>query len=102
MFYFCEAFLTDPPPVPEEKIRTEIHPQHVQFVADGVEKGIVIFGGPKPSDGGAILIKAPSRKACQAFLDGDPMLIAGAQQYRITEFQIFEHNPCLDPILTEE
>ena len=36
---------------------------------------------------------------CQAFLAGDPMIKAGAQRYDITEFQIIEHNPCLDTLL---
>ena len=102
MFYICEAFPVSPLPVPEERIRDEIHPLHVQFVAAGVAVGTVVFGGPKPGGGGVILVKAPSMDSCRAFLDGDPMVKAGAQSFRITEFQIFEHAPCLDPILGHE
>ena len=102
MFYVCEGIPASPLPVPAEQIRDEIHPKHVRFVADGVEKGLVVFGGPKSGDGGILLIKAPSLDACQAFLRGDPMVIAGAQSYRISEFQIMEHDPCLDPLLADE
>ena len=102
MFYVCEGILSSPLPVSIELVRDELHPKHVQFIADGVEKGMVVFGGPKTGVGGIVLIKAPSLDACQAFLKDDPMVAAGAQNYRITEFQIVEHNPCLDPLLTEE
>ena len=102
MFYFCEAIPASPLPVSEEKVRDEIHPQHVQFVAKGVEKGDIVFGGPKTDVGGVILVKAPSLEACRAILADDPMLVAGAQSYRISEFLIMEHAPCLDPLLTEE
>ena len=99
MFYVCEGNLTSPLPVPVEQVRDELHPKHVQFIADGVEKGFVVFGGPKTGIGGIVLIKAPSLEDCQAFLAGDPMIKAGAQRYDITEFQIIEHNPCLDTLL---
>ena len=102
MFYVCEGILSSPLPVSIELVRDELHPKHVQFIADGVEKGMVVFGGPKTGVGGIVLIKAPSLDACQAFLKDDPMVAAGAQRYRITEFQIVEHNSCLDPLLTEE
>ena len=102
MFYVCEGILADPLPVSEAQVRDEIHPKHVQFVAEGVEKGVVVFGGPKTDVGGIILIKAPSLAACEAFLAGDPMVAAGAQRYRISEFRIMEHNACLDPLLSDE
>ena len=102
MFYICEAVPASPLPVPAEKVRDEIHPQHIRFVADGVEKGIVVFGGPKTDVGGVILMKAPSMAACRAFLAEDPMLIAGAQSYRIAEFRIIEHHPCLAALLADE
>ena len=101
MFYVCEGNLTSPLPVPVELVRDELHPKHVQFIADGVEKGFVVFGGPKTGIGGIVLIKAPSLDACQAFLNDDPMVVAGAQSYTITEFQIVEHNPCLEPLLAD-
>ena len=101
MFYLCEGIPASPLPVPEEKVREEIHPAHVRFVADGVEKGVVVFGGPKTDVGGLLLVKAPSLDACRAFLAGDPMLAAGAQDYRIMEFQIMEHAACLDPLLED-
>ncbi len=102
MFYVCEGNLVSPLPVPEVAVRETLHPKHVQFVADGVEKGVVVFGGPKPGSGGIVLLKAPSLDACRAFLRDDPLVKAGVQTYRITEFRIMEHNPCLDPLLTEE
>ncbi len=102
MFYVCEGNLVSPLPVPEARVRDEIHPKHVQFVAAGVEKGVVVFGGPKTGSGGFLLVKAPSLEACRAFLDGDPMVVAGAQTYRISEMRIMEHNPCLDPLLQDE
>jgi len=103
MFYICEATLSSPPPVPEERIRDEIHPAHVRFVADGVGKGIVVFGGPKTAGGGGVLlVRAASAAACRAFLDEDPMVRAGAHSFRVTEMRIFEHDPCLDPILRDE
>ena len=101
MFYLCEASPVPQPPVSAEMIRDEIHPQHVRFVADGVEAGIVVFGGPKTAGGGVILVKAPSLAGCRAFLATDPMVKAGASVFRVTEFQIFEHAPCLDPILSD-
>ena len=52
--------------------------------------------------GGVILIKAGSLAECRAFLAGDPMVVAGASHYRITEFLIKEHAPCLDPLLDGE
>ena len=99
MFYFGEAFLSDPMPVKDRDELMAIHDEHVRYVAKGAEQGVVIFGGPKAANGGVVLIKAPSLEDCQAFLAGDPMIKAGAQRYDITEFQIIEHNPCLDPLL---
>ena len=101
MFYVCEGNLTSPLPVSHALIRDELHPRHVQFIADGVDKGYVVFGGPKTGIGGIVLIKAASLEDCQAFLSQDPMVLAGAQSYRITEFQIVEHNACLDPLLAD-
>ncbi len=101
MFYVCEGNLASPLNVSREMIRDELHPKHVQFIADGVEKGYVVFGGPKTGIGGIVLIKAPSLEACQAFLSEDPMVAAGAQYYTVTEFQIVEHHPCLEPILAD-
>ena len=101
MFYVCEGNLTSPLSVPVELVRDELHPKHVQFIADGVEKGYVIFGGPKTGIGGIVLIKAPSLDACKTFLNNDPMVLAGAQSYTITEFQIVEHNPYLEPLLSD-
>ena len=101
MFYVCEGNLVSPLPVSIELVRDELHPKHVQFIAAGVDKGMVVFGGPKTGVGGIVLIKAPSLEACQAFLDEDPMVVAGAQRYTITEFRIVEHQPCLDPILED-
>ncbi len=102
MFYVCEGNLTSPLPVPAELVRSELHPKHVRFIADGVEKGIVVFGGPKTGIGGVVLIKAPDLDTCRAFLDKDPMVLAGAQSYRITEFHIVEHAPCMEPLLADE
>ena len=102
MFYICEGNPKSPLPVPAELVRDKLHPEHVRFVADGVEKGVIIFGGPKTGTGGFILLKAPSMEDCRAFLNNDPMVVAGAQDYRITEFRIIEHHPCLDQILAEE
>jgi len=101
MFYFCEAFLSDPMPVKDKDELTAIHDEHVRYIAAGAERGVVVFGGPKKANGGVVLIKADSIEGCQAFLAEDPMLKAGAQRYDITEFQIIEHNPCLDPLLAE-
>ena len=101
MFYVCEGNLTTPLPVSPEEVRDVLHPKHVQFIAAGVDKGVVVFGGPKTGIGGVVLIKAPDLAACKAFLDEDPMVAAGAQSYTITEFRIVEHHPCLDPLLDE-
>ncbi len=99
MFYFCEAFLADPLPFPDRETLEAVHNEHIRYIAEGVEKGLVVFGGPKSANGGAILIKAPSVAECEAFLAGDPMIKAKAQHYDITEFQIIENDPCLDPLL---
>lgn len=99
MFYFCEAFLSDPMPLPDRETLEAVHTEHIRYVAAGVEQGVVVFGGPKKANGGALLIKAPSMEACEAFLAGDPMIRAGAQRYDVTEFRIIEHAPCLDPLL---
>ena len=102
MFYICEGNPVSALPVPEALVRDELHPKHVQFVADGVEKGIVVFGGPKTGSGGFLCVKAPCLDACMAFLAQDPLVIAGAQNYRVSEFRIFEHDSCLDPFLADE
>lgn len=100
MFYICESHLSDPQPVAAERIEKELRPAHVRFVAEGVAERRVVFGGPKTAgDGGFILVSAPSRAACDAFLARDPMVQAGAQSYAVSEFLIMEHDPCIDPLL---
>ena len=100
MFYICRSRFIEPLPVSEQLLKRELHPAHVKFVADGVDAGIVVFGGPKTeSGGGVLLLRAPDLAACNEFLASDPLVKAGVQSFEVTEFQIFEHAPCLDPLL---
>jgi uncharacterized protein YciI len=100
MFYICRSRFTEPLPVSEQLLERELHPAHVKFVADGVKTGIIVFGGPQTGGkGGVLLLRAPDMTACNEFLASDPLVSSGVQSFEVTEFQIFEHAACLDPLL---
>ena len=89
-------------PGPDEETAAALLPGHKAFVAAGVERGDVLFGGPRASGvSGMIVVRAESEEALMAYIAADPMVTHGIQHYEITELLPMEHQEYLAPWLEQ-
>src|SRR5208337_3380522 len=65
---------------------------HLHAMRRRFDEGSVLFGGPfRSSDGGIVLIEAPSRPGAKAIMDEDPAVSAG-----VLDYTLFEIRPYFD------
>lgn len=61
--------------------------EHVAHSQKAIEKGVTLISGLKEDmSGGILIMKANSLEDVEAYLNADPLKIAGSQEYRIMEF----------------
>jgi len=68
---------------------------HHAYVKQYFDNGTILFGGPKAAGCGLLVVKAESREWVREFLDNDPFVKSGTQDYDILEFSMFD---CQDQV----
>lgn len=74
--------------LPEQKILEKAINAHLEYLDKGFKDGSVLVSGPKIGVGGGIIIV--KCRDIDKFCKNDPLVKAGIQEYRITEFEL--HN----------
>ncbi|WP_405622154.1 YciI family protein [Streptomyces sp. NBC_00076] len=70
---------------------------HVAWLDEQYEQGVFLASGRKnPRDGGVILAVAEDRARVEQVAAGDPFVVAGVCEYRITEFTATKTAPALE------
>ncbi|WP_411678249.1 YciI family protein [Caproicibacter sp.] len=60
---------------------------HLEYLKFGFDDGSILVSGPKTGTGGGIIVvKCDDIKK---FCENDPLVQAGIQEYRITEFDLY-------------
>ena len=72
--------------LPEQAELEKAITAHLQYLDKGFKDGSVLFSGPKISVGGGIIIV--KCVDIDSFCNYDPLVTAGIQEYRITEFKL--------------
>jgi len=70
---------------------------HIAFLHDAVEKGIILFNGPKPTGGGVLIAKGESLEELQEFFAQDPFIVAGINSRTFTEFFVKDGQDFVKP-----
>ncbi|WP_460294047.1 YciI family protein [Clostridium tertium] len=61
--------------------------EHIAHSQKAIKKGVTLISGLKEDmSGGILIMKANSLEDVEAYLNSDPLKIAGSQEYRIMEF----------------
>ncbi|WP_020613780.1 YciI family protein [Sediminispirochaeta bajacaliforniensis] len=77
--------------LPEKSELQKAIDAHLEYLKSGFDDGSILVSGPKAEIGGGIIVVKCDD--IEKFCDGDPLVKAGIQEYRITEFKL--HN-CQD------
>lgn len=88
-YYFFEGnFKEDRPVGPAFKAALEAH--HA-YLKPFFESGQVLFSGPKTAGGGGVMaIRFAEETDVEQFIANDPFVLAGVQEYRVVEFNVFD------------
>ncbi|SFA90644.1 Uncharacterized conserved protein YciI, contains a putative active-site phosphohistidine [Acetitomaculum ruminis DSM 5522] len=54
------------------------------------KKGMLLLSGPKTQGGGGVILIRLDDEDIQHFIDNDPLVKAGIQEYQITSFEVFD------------
>jgi len=88
-----ESVFRRPSPVGETELKRLIQ-EHQRYLDKGFAEGRILLSGPKTAGGGGVIIlKSASAREVEAYFDGDPMKIAGVQDYKIVEFGLYDCQP---------
>lgn len=69
------------------EIEENVMNAHIAYSQNAIEKGVTLITGLKEDmSGGILIMKANSLEEVEAYLNSDPLKIAGSQEYRIVEF----------------
>lgn len=99
MYYVAEAVYRSPLPCSQEELDTVLMPAHAAHVQAGAAAGKVLLGGPKAEQpGGFLILQADSRAELDEFLNRDPLVVHGVQDFKVTAWRIFDTAPGLEQI----
>ncbi len=88
-YFLAQSVMNSPLPVPAEDVPKIYIPLHEKHIASGIESGMLLFAGPKVSEGGGLLIaRAESREALDTFLGRDPFVTYGLAHFEVKEFKM--------------
>ena len=74
--------------LPDEVELEQAIDAHLAYLKTGFDDGSILVSGPKVgAGGGIILVKSDD---IEKFCSNDPLVKAGVQQYRITEFKLHD------------
>ena len=64
--------------------------EHHAYLKDYKDKGDVLLSGPKKEGFGGIILIRTDKDPIQSFIDNDPFVKSGIQEYEVTEFTVFD------------
>ncbi|MEW1914104.1 YciI family protein [Kitasatospora sp. NPDC085895] len=71
--------------------------EHVDWLRGHYAAGVFVASGRKvPRDGGVIVAVGDSRERIEEIVEGDPFVLAGVAEYRVTEFLATTTAPALE------
>ena len=92
-YFVIESTFHQPASVSEQELRRLVK-EHQACFARGFAEGWILASGPKvASGGGAIVLNMSSIEEVEAYLAGDPLKVAGVQDYRVVEFRLHDCQP---------
>lgn len=74
--------------LPEQKELQKAINAHLEYLKIGFNDGLILLSGPKAETGGGVIVV--KCEDIQKFCDNDPLVKAGIQEYRITEFKLHD------------
>ena len=80
--------------LPEQRVLNKAINDHLDYLDEGFKDGSILVSGPKIEVGGGIIIV--KCEDINKFCDEDPLVKAGIQQYRMTEFKLHKCQEYLD------
>ena len=83
-YYVLEGSFAEELPEPD-KLKKAID-AHLEYLQGGFDDGSILMSGPKAGAGGGIIVVKCDD--IERFCGDDPLVKAGVQQYRITEFTL--------------
>ena len=84
-YYMLEGSFTQNLPQPNA-LKTALD-AHLAYLKTGFENGSILVSGPKVGAGGGVIVV--KCEDIEAFCKNDPLVQAGVQRYRITEFTLY-------------
>ena len=94
-YFMIESTFRQPVPVSAVELQRLVE-EHRRYLARGFTEGWILVSGPKAGSGGGVcLMKMSSLEEVQAYFAGDPMKVAGVQDYRIIEFKLHDCQPAV-------
>lgn len=70
---------------------------HHAYLKSYFESGQVLVSGPKAAGGGGVMvIKFENEADVETFIADDPFVTSGVQEYRVTEFRVFDAQSCVN------
>ena len=79
--------------LPKESVLQKAIEDHLEFLKIGFIDGSILVSGPKINTGGGIIVV--KCEDINEFCSNDPLVQAGIQEYRITEFKLYDCQPNL-------
>ena len=74
--------------LPEQSELQKAIDAHLEYLEIGFKNGSILVSGPKVGAGGGIIVVKCDD--IQKFCNDDPLVKAGIQEYRITEFKLHD------------
>lgn len=74
--------------LPEQNELQKALNAHLEYLKIGFNDGSILLSGPKAEAGGGVIVV--KCEDIQKFCDNDPLVKAGIQEYRITEFKLHD------------
>ena len=88
-YYILEGNMK--PDIPQGPEFKKILDAHHAFMVPYFESGKILTSGPKTGGrGGVILLRLEDDETVEDFIAADPFAQSGIQEYRITEFSVYQ------------
>ena len=73
--------------LPDENVLQKAIDAHLEYLKFGFDDGSILVSGPKAGTGGGIIVVKCDD--IEKFCKDDPLVQAGIQTYRVTEFELY-------------
>lgn len=95
-YFLVEGTFNNPIPIGGVEL-DKVMKKHLKYLDTNVDKGKILFTGPKENNDGIILImKAKSLEDVEKFVEGDSLSLLKVQRYRVKEFKMKSCQPFME------